>query len=124
MHSIKKYLLIMLGTISLVLGFIGIFLPILPTTPFLLLSAFCYIRSSEKLYNWLINHKIFGKYIYNYMTYKAIPKKTKIIAISSLWATLTVSIIFMDNLHIRIFLILVGIGVSIHLLKLKTMDKT
>lgn len=124
MHSIKKYLLIMLGTISLVLGFIGIFLPILPTTPFLLLSAFCYIRSSEKLYNWLINHKIFGKYIYNYMTYKAIPKKTKIIAISSLWATLTVSIISMDNLHIRIFLILVGIGVSIHLLKLKTMDKT
>lgn len=56
--SLKKYLLIIMGTISLILGTVGIFIPILPTTPFLLLASYCYIRSSKKLYNWLINHKV------------------------------------------------------------------
>ena len=76
--TIKKYLLIAIGSIALILGIIGVFLPILPTTPFLLLSSFCYIQSSKRLYTWLIHHKIFGAYIYNYLTYRAISKKTKV----------------------------------------------
>ncbi len=123
MNSIKKYLLIFLGSLSLVLGIIGIFLPLLPTTPFLLLASFCYVRSSEKLYNWLINHKIFGNYIYCYLTYKAIPRKTKIGAIIFLWSTLIISMILLSSLHLRIFLAAVGIGVTIHLLTLKTLSR-
>lgn len=122
MNSIKKYLLILLGSLSLILGIIGIFLPVLPTTPFLLLSSFCYVRSSKRMYNWLINHKVFGNYIYCYMTYKAIPLKTKIFAIAFLWTTMIISIMLISSLHLRIFLAAVGIAVTVHLFTLKTLN--
>ncbi len=115
----KKYLLIFAGSISLLLGLIGIFLPLLPTTPFLLLSSFCYMRSSKTLYNWLINHKIFGEYIYNYITYGAVSKNTKIGTLMFLWVTLSLSIFIMRNIFIGVLLIIVGISVTIHILMLK-----
>lgn len=118
---IKKYLLILLGTVSLTLGVIGVFLPVLPTTPFLLLASFCYVRSSKKLYDWLINHRIFGSYIYCYMVYRAVPKKTKIGALIFLWSTLILSAVLVPSFHVRIFLLLVGIAVTIHLAILKTL---
>ena len=77
-----KYLLIILGSLSLALGVIGIFLPVLPTTPFLLLSAALYVRSSEKLYQWLINQKYLGTYIRNFREHHAIPLRAKIISIT------------------------------------------
>ena len=122
LDSIKNYLLVFLGTVSLVLGIIGVVLPLLPTTPFLLLASFCYLRSSERMYNWLINHKIFGAYIYCYLTYKAISKKTKIGALIFLWSALIVSMFLVPFLHIRLFLTAVGIGVTIHLMTLKTLS--
>lgn len=121
--AIKKYLLIFGGSVSLLLGILGIFLPVLPTTPFLLLTSFCFLRSSKRLYNWLINHRILGSYIYNYVTYRAINKNTRIGAMIFLWASLSFSIFVVPNLHLRIFLIVVGVGVSIHLFTLKTMNK-
>ncbi len=121
--SVKKYLLISTGTISLSFGILGIFIPILPTTPFLLLSSFCYIRSSKRLYNWLINHRIFGHLIYNYLTYRAVERNAKIVSIVFLWVALLSSILLLSNIYIRIFLLVVGIGVSIHLLTLKTLEK-
>ncbi len=123
-NRIKKCLLIIIGTISLVLGITGLFLPVLPTTPFLLLSSFCYLRSSQRLYSWLMTRKVIGAYIYNYMTYKAVPKSTKLFSIIFLWITLIVSMILIGHWHVRIILILVGIGVSIHLLMLKTIEKS
>ena len=122
MNSIKKYLLILLGSVSLILGIIGIFIPLLPTTPFLLLSSFCYVRSSKRMYNWLINHKIFGNYIYCYLTYKAVPMKTKIFAIVFLWTTMIISMLLIPLLHVRLFLAAVGIAVTVHLLTLKTLN--
>lgn len=119
--SVKKYLLISLGSIALGLGIIGVFLPVLPTTPFLLLASFCYLRSSKRMYNWLIRHKIFGAYIYSYLTYKAIPKKVKIGTLIFLWSTLMISMLLSSSLHIRIFLIVVGTGVTLHLLTMKTL---
>lgn len=121
MNSILRYVLIFLGSVSLVLGIIGAFIPVLPTTPFLLLASFCYLRSSERMYHWLINHKIFGSYIYCYMTYQAIPLKTKIGALIFLWSTLILSMVLVPSLHIRLFLVAVGIGVTIHLKMLKTL---
>ena len=122
--KIKKYLLIICGSCSVALGVVGIFIPVLPTTPFFLLAVFCYLRSSKKLYEWLMNHKIFGVYIYNYITYKAVLKSTKIGSIIFLWAGLTTSILLVNNWHVRLMLIVIGIGVSIHLIMLKTMDKS
>lgn len=122
MTTFRKYMLILLGSISLVLGVIGIFLPVLPTTSFLLLSSYCYLKSSPKLYSWLIHHRIFGRYIYNYLTYKAIPKRTKIFTVTFLWATLLLSMSLVSSIYLRLFLAAVGIGVSIHVLTLKTLN--
>lgn len=120
--SIKKYVLIFFGTVFVALGVIGIFIPVLPTTPFLLLASFCYLKSSKSMYNWLLNHKIFGSYLYCYLTYKAISRKTKIGTIIFLWATLILSMLFVPSLHLRIFLLIVGIGVTTHLIILKTLS--
>jgi uncharacterized membrane protein YbaN (DUF454 family) len=118
----KKYCFITLGIISLCLGTLGIFLPVLPTTPFLLLSAFLFGKSSKKCYDFIVNNKVFGKYINDYMTHKGITKKNKIIAICFLALTLSFSAYKMHNLYGRIFLLIVFLGVTIHLLKLKTID--
>jgi len=119
--SIKKYLLIFAGSISLFLGVLGIFIPVLPTTPFLLLASFCYIRSSKELYEWLIHHKIFGAYIYNYLTYKAVKRSVKIVSLIFLWLSMAISISILDNLYVKLLLIAIGIGVSAHILSLKSL---
>ncbi|MDH8701474.1 uncharacterized membrane protein YbaN (DUF454 family) [Dysgonomonadaceae bacterium PH5-43] len=116
-----RWLFIILGSISLVLGIIGIFLPLLPTTPFLLLTAYCYFRSSPEAYNWLLKHKHLGPYIINYREHKIIPLKIKIIAISVLWLSIINSIIFIvDKTWLDILLLLIAIGVSIHILSFKS----
>jgi uncharacterized protein len=120
---VKKALLVIAGSISLALGVVGIFLPLLPTTPFLLLSAFCYMSSSKRLYDWLINHRIFGPYIYNYITYRAVRRNVKVGTLIILWLALLISIILVPNLYLRIFLLVVGVAVSLHILTLKTLAK-
>ncbi|MDX9697191.1 MAG: YbaN family protein [Bacteroidales bacterium] len=103
------------------LGVIGIFVPLLPTTPFFLLSAALFLRSSKRLYNWLINHRYFGKYIKNYLFYKTISLKSKIISISLLWVFILFSIFFIVNhLLIKIVLLCIAIGVTWHILSFKT----
>mgnify|MGYP001010900522 CR=1 FL=1 len=118
----KKHLYIVLGSVSLALGITGILLPVLPTTPFLLLTGFFYLRSSARLYGWLANHKIFGAYIRNYMTYRAVPGRVKIAALLMLWAALSVSMVLINKAITYILLPAVGTGVSVHLFKLKTLE--
>ncbi len=120
-QACKKYLLIIAGTVSLIVGTIGLALPVLPTTPFLILAAFCYLRSSERLYKWLIGHKVFGPGICNYLTYRAVAKNTKIATMILLWASLLLSILVVDNLHTRLLLLVIGLAVSIHIATLKTL---
>ena len=116
-----RYLLISTGTIFLGFGIIGIFLPILPTTPFLLLAAACYARSSKRFYDWLMNNKWFGTYIKNYREGRGVPLKFKIFTISLLWITILVSVFFViNNYWVKIILILIAIGVTIHILTIKT----
>jgi uncharacterized protein len=121
-HKAIRALLIVAGSISLALGAIGIFVPILPTTPFLLLSAACYMRSSDRLLNWLLNNRWFGQYIKNYQEGKGIPKKTKIITLSLLWITIAYSACFVvdEILIAQVALLLVAAGVSIHLIRTPT----
>ena len=117
-----KYLLIILGTVSLVLGVIGIFRPLLPTTPFLLLSAALYVRSSEYLYNWLIRQKYLGTYIRNFREHKAIPLRAKIISVTLVWVTLLYCAInISENIILSIILLTLAIAVSWHILSYKTL---
>ena len=116
-----KYLLIISGSICLALGVIGIFLPVLPTTPFLLLAAAAYVRSSEKLYQWLLNQRFLGTYIRNFREHKAIPLHAKIISISMIWITLTYcAITVSESIWVKAVFILLAIGVSWHILSYKT----
>jgi uncharacterized membrane protein YbaN (DUF454 family) len=123
-ETLLKEILVGSGTFFLVLGIIGIFIPILPTTPFLLLAAACYARGSKKIYNWLINNKWLGEYVKNYREGKGIPLTIKIISITLLWITIIFSaIIIVSNYFIQIILIIIAIGVTIHILTIKTMEK-
>lgn len=124
MKQFIKPFLLSAGILSLVLGILGIFLPLLPTTPFLLLSAFCFMRSSEKFYSWLINHKYLGTYIINFQIHKALPLRVKIVSISIMWITiLTTAIFFVPLLPVKILLIAIAIAVSIHIAHYKTLKK-
>lgn len=117
--TIKEFLLITAGIIHLITGVVGIFIPMLPTTPFLLLAAYCFLRSSKHLYSWLMNHKVFGRYIRDYLEYKEIKRNAKISCLILLWVSITISVILISLIYVRILLLLVGIAISIHIMTLK-----
>ena len=97
------------------------FLPLLPTTPFLLLAAACYARSSDRLNRWLLDHPTLGKFIDDYRSGRGMPLRAKIVALVLLWGTITVSAIFaVSALWARMLLAAVAVGVTIHLLAIKT----
>jgi uncharacterized membrane protein YbaN (DUF454 family) len=115
----SKPLLVLAGSVSVVLGVLGVFLPLLPTTPFFLLAAICYARSSPRLHYRLLTNRLFGSYIRNYCERKGVPLRVKIAALALLVLTITYSAIFIvDILFVRILLFGVMIGVSIHLVRL------
>jgi uncharacterized protein len=124
-QKIVRALLLIAGTFSLGLGAIGIFLPILPTTPFLLISAACYMRSSERMHKWILSNRWFGEYIRNYQEGKGIPLKTKILAMTVLWGAILYSaFIALDEILIaQIALLIIALGVSLHLVRLPTLKK-
>jgi uncharacterized membrane protein YbaN (DUF454 family) len=116
----KRKLLIGAGTLCVGLGIIGIFVPILPTTPFLLLAAACYTRSSERFYQWLTSNRIFGAYVRNYIEGRGMPTKIKIFTILLLWLAIGLSITYgVQNTVVRIVLICVAIGVTVHICLIK-----
>ncbi len=117
----KKILLISIGTLSVILGLIGIFLPIMPTTPFLLFAAWCYAKSSEKFYNRLMENKVLGGYIKNYRDKKSMPLRVKIVTILFLWISILYSAIFaISIIWLKILIIIIAILVTFHLLNLRT----
>lgn len=119
-----KYIYILFGSIFVFLGVVGIFLPLLPTTPFLLLAAALYVRSSERLYSWLLHQRLLGPYLRNFMERKAIPLHAKIIAISMMWATMLYCIFFLIPLvWVKILMAAIACGVTIYILSFKTLRK-
>lgn len=103
------------GTLSLAIGIVGIFTPVLPTTPFLLLAAACYLRSSQRFHRWLMNNRVFGSYIRNYTEGRGIPIRVKLFTIALLWITIGISIWVVDNLIVTIVLLIVAVGVTLHI---------
>ncbi|MFC1875144.1 YbaN family protein [Chloroflexota bacterium] len=119
-----RALLIIVGTIFVGLGIVGIFIPILPTTPFLLLAAACYSKGSQRFYHWLLSNRWFGAYIDNYRQKRGMPLKVKIVTVALLWLTIGVSVAFaVQSLAVKIILVLIAVGVSIHILSIKTLKQ-
>jgi uncharacterized protein len=119
--KLVRWLLIFTGTLALGLGTVGVIVPLIPTTPFLLLTAACYIRSSERLYDWLMDHKLYGKFLHNYMEHKAISLNVKIGTIVMLWLTIIISSLFLINLvWLKLLFIIKAILVTLHIVSFKT----
>jgi len=116
----KRRLFIAAGTIAIGIGVIGIFVPLLPTTPFLILAAFCYGRGSKRLYNMLLSNRIVGNYLRNYLEGKAMSTKAKILTLSMLWIVIgCTAALLTDSPLVRIVLFAVGCGVTVHIVLLR-----
>ena len=102
------------------LGIVGIFLPLLPTTPFLLLAAACYVRSSPRLYRWLMTQRWTGEYIRDYREKRGLPLRTKILTVLILWATVGWSAFRISNSWLLAFLFAVAVVIPIVILRLPT----
>ncbi len=119
-----RLLFIVLGSAFIGLGFLAVFVPVLPTTPFLLLAAGCYVKSSDRLYSWLINHKLFGKYIRNFRENRSMPRSGKIISLSLMWTMIGLSVlVFIDILSLKIIIALLGVIGSVVILSIPTSGK-
>lgn len=117
-----RILLTIFGFLSLGLGILGIFLPILPTTPLLLLAAALFLRSDRRMYDWLLDHERLGPYIRNFMVHKSIPLKIKIISVSMVWITLINCAVFVaEHWAFRLFFIVLASAITIHILSYKTL---
>lgn len=114
-----RYLLAFVGLISTALGVVGIFIPVLPTVPLLLLAAACFARSSERFHGWLLGHTYLGPMIRDYIDGQGVPLRSKIIAISMIWISIGVSVLLLIPLFwVKVFLIAIGLCVTIYLLRL------
>jgi hypothetical protein len=122
--TVKRALFAVVGIVSLGIGLFGVFVPLLPTTPFLLLAAACFLRSSTRLHRWLITHRWFGPYIRNYQEHRAITTPARAIVLLLLWGTLAyAAFMVVDNVAVRVLLLVVGLAVTTHIVMLRTMTR-
>jgi len=111
----------LLGSVFVMLGVIGMFLPLLPTTPFLLLASACYVRGSEKLHRWLMNNRYLGAYIRNFRDKKGMPMSAKVATLVIFWGSISVSIWRIDIAFVQLILLVVGVFVTLLILRIKTL---
>lgn len=123
MSGLVKILLVAGGTFFVAVGVLALFLPLLPTTPFLLLAAACYARSSDRLYHWLLTNRWFGEYITNYRQGRGMSRKHKVIAIVLLWLAIGYAAGFAVSLWwVNLLLVCIAVGVTVYLIKMKTFE--
>ena len=125
-NKLIRLLFVFIGSIFVGLAVIGIFIPGLPTTPFLIVAAYFYIRSSEKLYNWLINNKILGIYIKNYLAGNGMPMRAKIVALLLMWIFGSIAVFYAipkSLIYVRIIVFIILITGTIFVSKVKTFKK-
>jgi uncharacterized protein len=112
-----KIWLNIIGTIAVGLAILGVFLPLLPTTPFLLLASACYARGSKRMHAWLIGNKVFGRYLRDFEEGRGIPLRGKIVALSLMWISIIYSISRLKSIALIAILVAVAVGVTIYLVK-------
>jgi uncharacterized membrane protein YbaN (DUF454 family) len=123
--KVKRGIFTVLGTVFLVIGAIGIVLPVLPTTPLLLLAAACYIRGSPRLYHWMLHNRVFGEFLRNYQAGRGITRRHKLMALALLWGAIGYSVVYVvDHVVVQSLLVLIAIAVSVHLIRLPTYQPT
>lgn len=115
-------LLNVIGCIAVVLAILGIFLPLLPTTPFLLLASACFVRGSERMHRWLRNHRLFGEYLRNFEDNRALPLRGKIVTLVLLWLSMAYSIYLVKSLLPRLMLLAIAASVTVMILRMKTLE--
>ncbi|MNQ16014.1 Inner membrane protein YbaN [compost metagenome] len=120
-HPALRMVLLIIGWLSVVLGVIGIFVPVLPTTPFLLLAAACFVRSSRRFYLWLVEHPRLGPWIRDYLEGQGIPLKGKVYALVLMWASISLSCFLVPLPWARGFMLTSAVLVSIYILRQKTL---
>jgi uncharacterized membrane protein YbaN (DUF454 family) len=112
-------LLVICGTLFVSLGALGIFLPLLPTTVFLLLAAACYARSSDRFYHRLITNRWFGAYIQNQREGRGMRRRDKVVTVSLLWAGIGATMIWsVEATWLRVLLLAIATGVTVHVVRL------
>jgi uncharacterized membrane protein YbaN (DUF454 family) len=118
-----RWLFLLLGLGFVAFGVAGIFLPVLPTTPFLLLAAACFARSSDRFYHWLLNHRVFGTTVREWQQHRSIPRRTKWFAITTMAATLAVSVVFfVPHAALQVALALFGVVLAVYLYRIPSRD--
>lgn len=111
-----------LGILFVVLGITGIIVPLLPATPNFLIAAWCFMKSSDRLYHWLMTNRIFGKYLKNYTEGKGIPLQIKIGVLTLLWLMIGYAVLFVfENILVRILLLVIAAAVTFHIIRIKTL---
>lgn len=120
----KRILYMTLGILCVIIGTIGIFFPILPTTPLLLLAAWFFARSNQKFHDWLMNHPIHGKYIRDYLEKHAVKKSHRTKALIMLWSGMSLTMYIVRKPVVIIILSIIGSLVTIHLLRLRVLPDT
>jgi uncharacterized membrane protein YbaN (DUF454 family) len=116
-----KFLLNLIGCIAVVLALLGLFLPLLPATPFLLLASACFMRGSERMHRWLRHNRIFGEYLRNIEDRKGLPLRAKLIALALMWPSLCYSMYMLRDAALSGILILTGVAVTVFILRMKTL---
>jgi uncharacterized membrane protein YbaN (DUF454 family) len=120
-EKVKRTIYVLAGTIVLVIGAVGVVVPVLPTTPFLLLSAACYMRGSERLHSWMLNNRVFGTFIRDYREGKGIAFRNKLLTLVLLWFTISFSVLFVIEMPLlKGLLFLIAFVVSAHIVLLPT----
>ena len=123
MPRVRSSILLVCGWASLGLGVVGLAVPILPTVPFVLLAAACFLRSSERCHLWLVTHPVFGRHIADYEAGRGIARRAKIVALATLWASVLLSVVlFVPLLAADVAMLAVAGAVTIYIVRLPTAD--
>lgn len=119
--EVLRWILIAVGWFSVVAGVLGLFLPLIPTVPFLLLAVACFARSSRKFHDWLVEHNHLGPLLKDYLHGHGIPRRAKFLAIGMVWVSFpTSTFLFADALWLKIVLMSCAVGITVYLLSLPT----
>ncbi len=118
-----RLILFSLGSLFVLLGFAGVVLPVLPTTPFLLLAAACYARASTRFHRWLHEHPLFGPTLESWRRHRSLPPRTKRRAVLLLACSIGFSIVIVPHLHLRLFLFALGVALAVFLLRLPQIEE-
>jgi uncharacterized membrane protein YbaN (DUF454 family) len=117
-----RLVLLILGSVSLALGVLGIFLPVLPTTPFLLLTAACYVRSSTRFYQYLLTHPVLSRYILAYLDGKGLPRQAKRYTLLLMWLTMSITMLIVPLWQVKVFMLITALAVSTYIWRLPEPD--